>query len=182
MGSRQQTGGGGARLPALSRRAVLVGTSAAATAPTLTHAAGAAGETLTPASAVKPYERYLQIDARISRLQRRWGRLESYLADRHDWLRLSKAEQRAVPGAEELRDIDGMLDLMFEQREKLLAELPVRGATSLEVVIARLAVAERLIWRDDFPEAHAMIAGAREDLSAMLETRAVPPAPRHARG
>lgn len=182
MGSRQLTGGGGARPPALSRRAVLVGTSAAATAPTLPYAAGSPAEALTPASAVKPYERYLQIDARISRLQRRWGRLESYLADQHDWLRLSKAEQQGIPGAQELRDIDGMLDLLVEEREKLLAELPVRGATSLEVVIARLAVAERLIWRDDFPEAHAMIAGAREDLSAMLDTRALPPAPRHARG
>lgn len=182
MGSRQQTGGGGTRPPALSRRAVLVGTSAAATAPTLTHSAGKAAEALTPTRGVKPYERYLHIDARISRLQRRWGRLESYLADQHDWLRLTEAERRAVPGAQELRDIDGMLDLLFEEREKLLAELPVRGATSLEVVIARLAVAERLIWRDDFPEAHAMIAGAREDLSAMLDTRALPPAPRHARG
>ncbi|MBJ7410237.1 MAG: helicase [Phenylobacterium sp.] len=182
MGSRQQTRGGGSRPPALSRRAVLVGTSAAATAPTLPYAAGSPAEALTPDSGVKPYERYLQIDARISRLQRRWGRLESYLADQHDWLRLSEAERGAVPGAQELRDIDGMLDLLFEQREKLLAELPVRGATSLEVVIARLAVAERLIWRDDFPEAHAMIAGAREDLSAMLDTRALPPAPRHTRG
>lgn len=182
MGSRQPTGGGGARLPALSRRAVLVGTSAAATAPTLTHGASSPAETLTPATGVKPYERYLHIDARISRLQRRWGRLESYLADQHDWLRLSEAERGAVPGAQELRNIDGMLDLLFEQREKLLAELPVRGATSLEVVIARLAVAERLIWRDDFPEAHAMIAGAREDLSAMLNTPPLPPAPRQARG
>lgn len=182
MGSRQQTGGGGVRLPALSRRAVLVGTSAAATAPTFTHAAGTAAETPAPHSGVKPYQRYLQINARISRLQRRWGRLESYLADQHDWLRLSEAERGAVPGAQELRDIDGMLDLLFEQRETLLAELPVRGATSLEVVIARLAVAERLIWRDGFPEAHAMIAGAREDLSAMLDTRALPPAPRQARG
>jgi len=37
------------------------------------------------------------------------------------------------------------------------------------VVVARLAVAERLIWRDDFPEAHAMIAGAREDLLRFID-------------
>jgi hypothetical protein len=182
MGSRQQTGGGGARPPALSRRAVLVGTSAAATASTLTQAASAPAEALMPHSTVRPYERYLQIDARISRLQRRWGRLEAYLADQYDWLRLSEPERGAVPGAQELRDIDGMLDLLFDEREKLLAELPARGATSLEVVIARLAVAERLIWRDDFPEAQAMIAGAREDLSAMLNTPPLASAPRHTRG
>lgn len=181
MGSRQQTGGAVARLPHLSRRAVLVGTTATTTAAALSGSSKPAVETLAADSA-KPYERYLQIDARISRLQRRWGRLESYLADQHDWLRLSEVERPAVPGAQELRDIDGMLDLLFGQREKLLSELPVRGATSLEVVIARLAVAERLIWRDDFPEAHAMIAGAREDLSAMLDTRVLPPAPRRARG
>jgi hypothetical protein len=72
-----------------------------------------------------------------------------------------------LPGAKELRDIDGCLDVLFEQREALLESLPTSGAVSLESVIARLAVVERLIWPDDHPEAHALIAGARRDLIAI---------------
>jgi hypothetical protein len=87
---------------------------------------------------------------------------------------LSDAEQRVFAPAQELRDIDGMLELLFEQRETLLSVLPECGAASLEVVIARLAVVERLIYRDDHPEAHAMIAGAREDLLALLHRRRQP--------
>lgn len=180
MGSRQLTAGERARLPALSRRAVLAGTSAAAAVvpvrslgtpalPALPAPPGLARE-------VKPYERWLYLDSKIERLQRRWGQLESYLAREHGWFRLSDAEQRVFAPAQELRDIDGMLELLFEQREALLSVLPECGAASLEVVIARLAVVERLIYRDDHPEAHAMIAGAREDLVAWLHTRRQPTA------
>jgi hypothetical protein len=59
-----------------------------------------------------------------------------------------------LPGAQELRDIDGMLDLLPEQRAALLDKLPTCGARTIEEVIARLAVVERLIWRDEHPEAH----------------------------
>lgn len=170
MGSRQQTGVEGARLPPLSRRAVLVGTSAAAaSAPSIGVASRSLETTLASVDGAQAYRRFLYIDGRISRLQRRWARLESYLADQHNWFRLSDAERRTLPAAHELRDIDRMLELLFEQREALLSKLPVRGASSLEVVVARLAVAERLIWRDDFPEAHAMIAGAREDLLRFID-------------
>jgi hypothetical protein len=67
-----------------------------------------------------------------------------------------------------LRDIDGCLDLLFEQREALLETLPTHGSTALEAVAAKLEVIERLVERDDHPEAHAMIAGARQDLDAWL--------------
>jgi hypothetical protein len=175
MGSRQTTEREGARLPALSRRAVLVGTSASAIAAPA-QGTGSASSVAAPApvDAASPYKRYLYLDTKIHRLQRRWGRLESYLAGSHGWLRLTDAEQNALPAGQELRDIDGMLELLFEQREALLTKLPARGATTLEVVVARLAVVERLIWRDDHPEAHAMIAGARQDLIAFLGQRRPP--------
>lgn len=68
-----------------------------------------------------------------------------------------------------MRDIDGCLDLLFEQREALLETLPPQGATTLEAVAAKLAVVERLVEHDDHPEAHAMIAGARQDLLALMQ-------------
>jgi hypothetical protein len=107
----------------------------------------------------------LHIDARISRLRRRWARLEAYLEDQ------PPQAGAALPGAQELRDIDGMLELLLEQRAALLEKLPTRGATTLEEVIARLAVAERLIWADDYLEAQAMISGSRRDLVALLGER-----------
>jgi len=82
--------------------------------------------------AAPPYKRYLYLDTKIHRLQRRWGRLESYLADRHAWLRLTAAEQNALPAGQELRDIDGMLELLFEQREALLMKLAESAAALAE--------------------------------------------------
>ena len=171
MGSRQSTERGSVLLPELSRRAVLVGTSAAAAS---TPANLRSVEIPAPLDGAQPYKRYLYIDTKIDRLQRRWGRLESYLANEHNWLRLTDAQQKTLPAAQELRDIDGMMERLFEQRDALLQTLPVRGAVTLEVVIARLAVVERLIYRADHPEAHAMISGARQDLIAFLGARPSP--------
>lgn len=93
--------------------------------------------------------------------------MESWLAKKHNWFNLSPAEQHALPWAKELRDIDGCLDVLFEKREALLETLPDAGAASVESVIARLAVVERLIWADEHPEAHALIAGCRRDLTTL---------------
>jgi hypothetical protein len=41
-------------------------------------------------------------------------------------------------------------------------------------VIARLAVAEQLIWTDDHLDAQGMIAGSRQDLIALLGERRPP--------
>jgi hypothetical protein len=171
MGSRRETEGEGARPPALSRRAILAATSVAAFG--AAKAAAVAG-TIPPAAALatsdegtRPCANWLAIDAKIARLQKRWSDLESWLAKEHAWFQLSPAEQQALPWAKELHDIDGCLDVLFEKREVLLASLPTSGSASLEPVIARLAVVERLIWPDEHPEAHALIAGARQDLVAM---------------
>jgi hypothetical protein len=172
MGSRQLTAGERARLPALSRRAVLAGTSAAvlpAPAPTASLAAPKA-----VSEAAKPYRRWLAVNAKIERLQTRWAKLETWLVREHSWFQLTPAEQQALPWAQELRDIDGCLDVLFEQREALLETLPTHGSTTLEAVAAKLEVIERLVERDDHPEAHAMIAGARQDLAAWLHRRCQP--------
>lgn len=165
MHARRQTDGAGVCLPKLSRRAVLAGTSAAVLPvpePTASLAAAAISE------GVKPYRRWLYLNAKIERLQTRWAKLESWLVREHSWFQLTPAEQQALPLAQELRDIDGCLDLLFEQRDALMEALPTHGSTTLEAVAARLEVIERLVERDDHPEAHAMIAGARQDLVAWL--------------
>lgn len=151
MGSRRQTEGERARLPALSRRTVIAGTTAVVlpspklAAPTIAAAAISDG--------AKPYESWLYLTAKIERLQTRWAKLESWLVREHGWFQLSPAEQQALPWAKELRDIDGCLDLLFEKREAVLETLPTHRSTTLEAVVAKLKVVERLVERDDHPEA-----------------------------
>ena len=171
MGSRRQTEGEGARLPALSRRAVIAGTSAAVL-PWAKPAAAAAATTISEGA--KPYRRWLAVNAKIERLQTRWAKLETWLVREHSWFQLTPAEQQALPWAKELRDIDGCLDVLFEQREALLETLPTHGSPTLEAVATKLEVVERLVECDDHPEAHAMVAGARQDLVALLHRRRQP--------
>lgn len=171
MGSRRKTSGETVRLPQLSRRAIIAGTSVAAfgMAKPIALASGIPSAAVLAASdeGTRQCASWLAIDSKIARLQTRWGDLESWLAKKHNWFKLSPAEQLALPWAKELRDIDGCLDVLFEKREALLETLPGSGSASLESVIARLAVVERLIWADEHPEAHALIAGCRRDLHVL---------------
>ena len=171
MGSRQQTEGEGARLPALSRRAMLVGTSAAAAA---SGANAAAPLRVQPPASIDPtklYKHWVSLDMEVERLLERWGDVEAWLADEHGWLRLNKAEQAALPEGQVLRDVDARLEDLFAERDGLLERLPTQGARTLDVIAARLWVAERLFYRDDHPELHAMIVGSRRDLCAIMAGR-----------
>jgi hypothetical protein len=172
MGSRRKTGVEDARLPALSRRALIAGTSVVAFGATNPAVASVA---LPPAAAVaadvatRRCRNWLAVDVQIERLQTRWAKLEGWLNREHSWLKLTPAEQQALPWCKELRDIDGILDTLFEKRERLLQAIPDSAAVGLDGVIARLAVVERLVCTEDHPEAHAMIARSRLDLIAMSQ-------------
>lgn len=170
MDSRQKAGDGNVRLPALSRRAVLAGTSVAAFGAAKPGEAASIPSVAAPVPSDEGTRRcasWLAVNAKIERLQSRWARLESWLVKEHAWCKLSPAEQQALPWAQELRDIDGCLDLLFEQREALLQSIPATGSISLDSVAARLAVVERLIWREEHPEVYALVTGARRDLIAL---------------
>src|SRR5581483_12145055 len=102
MGSRRKTDGESVRPPALSRRAVLAGTSAAAFGAAKPVAAIAANTlSATPLAVSNEGTRrcanWLAIDTKIARLQTRWAKLESWLAKEHNWFQLSSAEQQALP-------------------------------------------------------------------------------------
>lgn len=172
MGSRRRTDVESARLPEISRRALIAGTSVVAFGAANP---AAASVTLPPVVAVasdvatRRCKNWLVVDAQIERLQTRWAKLEGWLIREHSWCKLTQAEQQALPWSKELRDIDGILTTLFEKRERFLEEIPDSSAVSLEAVVARLAVVERLIWPEDHPEAHAMIARSRLDLIAMSQ-------------
>lgn len=168
MGSRQQTEGGGVRLPALSRRAMLVGTSAAAAASGANAATPLVANAPASIDPTKLYRHWVSLDLEVERLLLRWGDVEAWLDQEHNWLRLSEAEQAALPEGQALRDVDARLKDLFTERDGLLDKLPTRGAKTLDAIAARLAVVERLIYREDAPEAHAMIVGSRHDLCAIM--------------
>lgn len=162
MDSRQSAGGGRARLSEISRRGLLGGTPVAALA-----GRAAPFGTAKQGEGDRQLKRWLALDDRIGRLQARWARLEGWLVREHAWFELSPTERQALPWALELRDITGCLDVLCEQRADVLAALPSCGSVSLESIIARLTVVERLIWPGDHPEAHALVTGARQDLIAV---------------
>ena len=168
MGSRQQTEGEGARLPALSRRAMLVGTSAAAAA---SGANATASLTAVPGRITDPttlYKHWVSLDRDVERQLLRWGDVEGWLMQQYNWHQLSEAEQAALPEGHALRDIDERLGRLYAERDGLFDKLPRRGAQTLAAIAARLAVVGRLICREDEPEAHAMIVGSRRDLCAII--------------
>jgi hypothetical protein len=176
MGSRQSAEGERARLPALSRRAVLVGTSAAAASPRAS-AATPLGPVTPPGNATRLYKHWVQLDRQAERLLLRWGDIEGRLFETHNWHRLSEAEQAALPEGQPLRDTDAQLKRVCAERDGLLDELPRQGARTLEAITARLAVVERLLYREDHPEAYDMVAGSRRDLTALMAGGVVREAP-----
>lgn len=171
MGSRQQTEGEGARLPALSRRAMLVGTSAAAAASSAKATAPLAALSGQITDPTALYKHWVSLDRDVEHLLLRWGDVEGWLMQQYDWHQLSEAEQAALLEGQVLRQIDERLKRVMGERDALLDKLPRRGAKTLDAVAARLAVVERLFYRDDHPEAHAMIVGSQRDLRAIIAGR-----------
>jgi hypothetical protein len=152
---------GKAKRTAVSRRALI---GAATAAPVLGNANGmsAAADDLVVRCAS-----FVAIDIRTGRLVRRWGDLESEAFKLPGWFKLSKEEQLALPQGREMAEIDRMLSSLFEQREKLLAELPAVAANDPTGVAAKIAVAARAVDPEDHEEAHNLIAGAARDLANM---------------
>ena len=160
MGSRRKTGGAVARLPELSRPAVLVGASAT---PVLAGQAGAAGTDPTIAAC----EKWLAVEAERNRLSRAWGRCEVLLFDKCNRQNLSAARQSDMPEARKLEEMGAQLEALDLESDVLLKALPTRRATSAAAVIANLSVAAALLYPDDHPEAHGLIVRAVRDLKTL---------------
>ena len=161
MSSRRKAGRAPARLNEPSRRTVLVGCSAA---PLI------GGVSAAPAGTdphIDICRRWLAIDAEQRRLQLEWGTLEGWLMTKRNWYRLSPDQQAAIPEGARLAEIDGQLDLLEVEGQALLKAMRPRPAKSIEAVMANLAVAGRLIFVEDHPEAHGLIVRAVRDLAQL---------------
>jgi hypothetical protein len=160
MSSRRKAGRAPARLGEPSRRAVMIGASAA---PLISGASAAHAGT-------DPYidtcHGWLAIDAEQRRLQLEWGTLEGWLMTKRNWYQLTPDQQAAIPEGARLAEIDARLDVLEVEGHALLKAMRPKPARSVEAVIANLSVAARLIFVEDHPEAHGLITRAVRDLAA----------------
>ncbi|WP_172272160.1 hypothetical protein [Caulobacter sp. RHG1] len=160
MGSRRKTGGAVARLPELSRRAVLVGASAT---PALAGRAPAPGIDPTIAAC----DRWFAVEAERERLSAEWGHHESFLAREFNWFRLSEDQRRALPQARKLDDIAVELEALDRKSDALLKALPSTPAASVAAVVANLTIATRLLYPDGYEEVHGLMVRAVRDLKTL---------------
>ena len=169
MDSRRGPASEDAREAMLSRRSLLAATPSAfgcrstATAQTAVPLSGGHA----PSDEVSRLKRWLTLDALIEKYQELWARLESRLARERGWLELSSAQQKERPEFESLAEIDDQLACLTGERDAVAIAVPASRRMSIEAIFMRLAVAERLVWPDDHPEAHELIASARRDLGRL---------------
>ncbi|HYD88278.1 MAG TPA: hypothetical protein VEA80_12430 [Vitreimonas sp.] len=117
--------------------------------------------------AIVACENWLALDAEYKRLSRRWQKLEAQLAREQNFLKLSRRQQRALPQAQELYQIDDRLEELWEEQETLLKILPTLAATSALGLAGKLAVAATHICKDENEEDHHLIASILRDFKAM---------------
>ncbi len=86
---------------------------------------------------------------------------------KHDWYKLTPAQQAEIPEGARLSEIDARLDVLEVEGHALLKAMRPKPAKSVEAVIANLSVAARLIFVEDHPEAHSLLARAVRDLAAL---------------
>ncbi len=157
MDSRPKAESVDVRVRKPSRRFVLAGGSAA---PFVT---GTVADSVDPA--VARCARWLAIDTEQRRLQLEWGALEGWLITNRNWFKLTPAKQAEIPEGARLAEIDARLDVLEVEGHALLKAMRPTPAKSVEAVIANLSVAARLIFAEDHPEAHGLIARAVRDLA-----------------
>lgn len=159
MSERPDKACASARPDGPSRRTFVLG---ATSAPLLSE-----GSTTDTDQSIIACENWLALRAEHERLARRWSRLEAKLAREHNYLKLSRRQQRALPAAQELSDIDDQLEELHEQQQTLLALLPTLVATSPLGLAGKLAVAAIEVCPEENEEAHRLIASILRDLKAM---------------
>lgn len=164
MASRRKAGDAVARLPALSRRAILVGVSAS---PVL--AAAPSGAPVDPIIAISQH--WLKVEAERNRLGLAWGVLEGELFESHNWHLLTAEQCALIPEGHALDEMADRLKQLAIQSEAILDALPTAAATSVEGVLANLTIAMTLLYPEDHELVHGLIMRAIADIKALAGVR-----------
>jgi hypothetical protein len=112
-------------------------------------------------------ERHRSIDMRMDQLHKLLGDVESMLADRHSWFELTRVQRRVLPAAQSFYELEDELEQLGHESAQLVVDLRDVPAASLPEAIAKLEVVARVIEPDDYPDAHAVLAGTIEELRAI---------------
>lgn len=109
-------------------------------------------------------ERHRSVDLRQAQMHQLLGKLEEMLADRHNWFELRRVQRRHLWAARPFHDLEDELEEQEQEAAQLVVDLRDLPAVSLREAIAKLEVVARVIEPDDYPDAHAVLAGTVADL------------------
>jgi hypothetical protein len=145
---------------ALTRRAV-VGASTALPLAAMPFAASGSDET------IRLCRSWLSTEAQIFRLQERWSDVENHVVAKYDnWFTLTEDEQRKLPDAAEMFEIDARMDAIQDAREDIIPRLPGLIATTREAILMKFEVVADLLRLEDHRDELNLLNSARRDLDA----------------
>lgn len=157
-----------------SRRALIAGAAATpllaaagGTLPTRPIAPEPPTEGIPIDPAVELARQCLALHRENERLHRHWGDAEAWLADNYDWFKLTEAQQRALPEARKLYDIDRRFAALKQERPRAMRRLRRTPAKSLAGAIGKLRVVVAAIEPDEFPSAYRLLEATIRDLNAL---------------
>jgi hypothetical protein len=90
-------------------------------------------------------------------MHRRYGTVEAWLADNHNWFRLTEAERRALPAGRKLYAFRDRWAVLDKERPRTLRRLRRTPATSLDGVIGKLQVVVAAIDPEECSGAHRLL-------------------------
>ena len=102
-----------------------------------------------------------------ARLSLRWDRLEQVMIRDHKWLELSDEQQRALPEAKELHEIDARLTALSGARAEILPLLASMAAANRRTLMLKLKVVLMLLLPDEQPEARTLLDSTLCDLGSL---------------
>lgn len=157
-----------------SRRALIAGAAAAPllavigdALPTRAIAQEPSTESVHVDPALQLARQCLALHRENERLHRRWGDAEAWLADNHDWFKLTEAQQRALPEARRLYNIDRRFAALEKERPRAMRRLRRTPAKSLAGAIGKLRVVVAAIEPDEFPSAYRLLEATIRDLQSL---------------
>lgn len=156
-----------------SRRALIAGAAAApllaagGALPTRAIAHELPTERASVDPAVELARQCLALHRENERLHRRWGDAEAWLADNHHWFKLTEAQQRVLPEARRLYDIDRRFAALEKERPRAMRRLRRTPAKSLAGAIGKLRVVVAAIEPDEFPSAYRLLEATIRDIERL---------------
>jgi len=111
--------------------------------------------------------RWLDIDSERRALLLKWSEEEEKLAPPGRQLPFVEEQSELRLRAHCLSEIDTRLSVLNGLRLQLLRKLPKKRASTLGEIIENVAVAKRLVAREDNPQAYGLIARALRDLKKL---------------